>query len=148
MIEFTVIGKAEPAGSKRAFRNPKTGGMIVTDANQNAKPWQAAVAEKANETMLAHARGEGVAWDLLGGPLALGLCFFITRPKSHFGKRGLLPSAPEFPTGKPDALKLARAVEDALTGVVWRDDAQIVREEITKQYGDPARVEVTILELS
>jgi len=34
-------------------------------------------------------------------------------------------------------LKLARAVEDALTGVIWADDAQIVDEVIRKRYGRP-----------
>ena len=44
-------------------------------------------------------------------------------------------------------LKLARAVEDALTGIVWRDDAQIVDEQLSKVYGEPARVEVDVAEL-
>jgi hypothetical protein len=33
-------------------------------------------------------------------------------------------------------LKLARAAEDALTGVLWLDDSQIVDERISKAYGD------------
>lgn len=143
MISFTVIGKPEPAGSKRAFVNPKTGKAIVTDANQNAKPWQTAVATEAAAQM----NGE----PLFDGPLSLTLRFWTPRPNGHFGtgrNAGILKrSAPEFPTVRPDVLKLARAVEDALTGVVWRDDAQIVNEDITKYYGSPARCEVEIYEL-
>jgi Holliday junction resolvase RusA-like endonuclease len=43
-------------------------------------------------------------------------------------------------------LKLARAAEDALTQVIWRDDSQIVSEVLLKVYADsnPARLEVTI----
>jgi predicted short-subunit dehydrogenase-like oxidoreductase (DUF2520 family) len=41
-------------------------------------------------------------------------------------------------------LKLARGVEDALTGIVWRDDAQIVVEHLEKRYGSPARCEVRV----
>jgi Holliday junction resolvase RusA-like endonuclease len=44
-------------------------------------------------------------------------------------------------------LKLARAVEDALTGVVWRDDAEIVAEGLAKLYGTPERVEISITEV-
>lgn len=41
-------------------------------------------------------------------------------------------------------LKLARAAEDALTGILWRDDAQICDEVIRKRYGEPARVEIEV----
>ena len=41
-------------------------------------------------------------------------------------------------------LKLTRAVEDALTGLVWRDDAQVVDEVLSKRYGAPERVEVRV----
>jgi Holliday junction resolvase RusA-like endonuclease len=44
-------------------------------------------------------------------------------------------SAPEWPVARPDALKLARAAEDALTGIVWADDAQIVVERLGKVFG-------------
>jgi len=39
-----------------------------------------------------------------------------------------------------------RAVEDALKGVVYVDDAQIVSELLDKRWGEPARVEVVIID--
>ena len=45
-------------------------------------------------------------------------------------------SAPFYHTTKPDALKLARSTEDALTGIVWADDAQTAVLEISKRYAD------------
>jgi Holliday junction resolvase RusA-like endonuclease len=45
---------------------------------------------------------------------------------------------------RPDVLKLARAAEDALTGIVWRDDSQIVHETLAKVYGEPERLEVAV----
>jgi Holliday junction resolvase RusA-like endonuclease len=60
----------------------------------------------------------------------------------------LRASAPRYPTGRPDVLKLARACEDALTGVIWRDDAQIVVERLYKDWGEPARVLVEIEQLA
>ena len=38
----------------------------------------------------------------------------------------LTPSAPKYKTSKPDVGKTARAVEDALTGIAWVDDSQVV----------------------
>jgi len=45
-------------------------------------------------------------------------------------------------------LKLARGVEDALSGILYMDDAQIVSERLTKLYGSPARVEITVTVMS
>ena len=58
----------------------------------------------------------------------------------------LRPAAPKHPTTRPDVLKLARAIEDSLTGVLWHDDSQIVSEHLRKHYGEPARVVVTVQE--
>lgn len=132
MIHFTVHGLAEPAGSKRAFVNPKTGRAIVTDANTASGPWKREVTTAAVEAMNGG--------PMMNGPLKLTLAFYVPRPKGHFGKRGLRPSAPPYPAVRPDLLKLARGVEDALSGVCYRDDAQIVMERLQKLYGEPARL--------
>jgi Holliday junction resolvase RusA-like endonuclease len=142
-LSFTVLGEPAPAGSKRAFMNKHTGRISVTDASKRSKPWQAEVKSAAIEAI------DAVPLDgLLTGPLTVEFTFFKPRPKNHYGSgknSGVLKlSAPEFPTTRPDALKLARAVEDALSGVVYRDDAQIVTETLRKRYGSPARCEVSI----
>jgi Holliday junction resolvase RusA-like endonuclease len=141
-VTFTVYGQAQAAGSKRAFRHPRSGAVIVTDANKKAKPWKREVADAAATAMLAHAVTENGT--LVDGALVLTLTFYVPRPKGHYGARGLRPSAPPHPTVRPDVLKLARGVEDAMTGVVYRDDSQIVREHLSKVYGEPARVEVIV----
>jgi len=73
------------------------------------------------------------------GPVRLSAIFHMPRPKGHYrtGKHAsqLRPSAPEHPATKPDLLKLTRAIEDAMTGIVWRDDAQVVVEKLEKRYG-------------
>lgn len=137
MIAFNVFGKAEPAGSKRAF--VRNGHAQVVDANSKAKDWKSQVAA----TAASHFAGE-----LLSGPLAVQFTFFTPRPAGHFGQGRnagtLKPSAPAYPTSRPDVLKLARGVEDSLSGVIYRDDAQIVEEHLSKRYGAPARCEIRI----
>lgn len=152
-IRFTVFGDPQTAGSKKAFMlrrrdgSPVTRGngspiINITDDNSKSKGWKQQVAYAARQAY----RGE-----LLDGPVRLTLTFFRPRLGSHFGTGRnagrLKDSAPEHPTTKPDVLKLARAVEDALTKVVWGDDAQIVDERLVKAWGEPARVEVTIEQL-
>lgn len=46
-VAFTVLGKPQPAGSKRAFVNPKNGRAIVTEDNKKSKPWKQQVAVAA-----------------------------------------------------------------------------------------------------
>lgn len=137
-VAFVVYGTPAPAGSKRAVR---AGAYIrVIDANRNAAPWKQEVARAA-----LHAMGDAPRFD---GPIAVVMTFFRRRPAAHYRTNGLVkPSAPLFPTGKPDALKLARGCEDAMSGLVYRDDAQIVIETLNKRYGEPERVEITVWEL-
>jgi Holliday junction resolvase RusA-like endonuclease len=71
--------------------------------------------------------------------------FYLSRPKAHRGAKGLKPSAPHHHTTKPDTTKLLRCLEDALTNVIWRDDTQVVRQHVSKNYGDPERTEVRIV---
>ena len=141
-ITFEILGRAEPSGSKRAFVVPGTGRASVVDANPRAKSWKQEVRHAASQAYDAERHG------LLDGALRVSFVFAMTRPKSHFrtGKNAhlLRDAAPVFPVGKPDLLKLARAVEDALTGVIYRDDAQIVVEELRKEYGDTARTVVSV----
>jgi crossover junction endodeoxyribonuclease RusA len=77
----------------------------------------------------------------------LKVTFSMPRPASHFGAHGLRPRAPRWPSKKPDLSKLVRAIEDALTGVVYDDDARIVMHDITKRYaepGSPPRAEIVV----
>lgn len=139
-VAFTVHGVAAPAGSKKGFYNAKARRVIITDDSARSRPWKALVADAAVEN-IPSVNG---ARRLLQGPLKLSVTFYLPRPKGHFGARGLKPSAPIYPTVKPDVTKLLRAVEDALTGIVWRDDAQIVSQFAQKVYGEPARTEIHI----
>lgn len=133
-ISFTVFGRAAPAGSKRGFpitRHDGSTGVVLTDACRNTKAWQAMVADAAMQAY------EGLP---LRTPISLQATFVRSRPKSHFGtgrnSHLLKDSAPSYPTARPDLTKLVRAIEDACTGILWADDAQIVHQQFTKAYGD------------
>lgn len=135
-IKFFVPGIPKTAGSKRAFPIWRGKGaskkfvrsVVVDSSGQAGKDWRASVQFAARREWGDKPPSEA--------PLALYLMFQMTRPKCHFSKKGLKPSAPLHHTTKPDVLKMARAVEDALTGIIWRDDSQIVHEVLQKTYVD------------
>lgn len=133
MIRFDVVGIPAPQGSKVRTR------WGMREDNPNTRPWRATVAAEA--ALVAPA-------ELLTGPLACTARFFFPRPKAHYRTGAhageLKPGAPRFHASKPDGDKLARAVGDALSGVLIRDDACIAWWEIVKLYGQPARAEITV----
>lgn len=134
-IRFVVYGEAQPAGSKRAFVPKGWTRPVVTDANPKAKIWKEQIAREAARAL----KGEM----LPDGPVRLEVLFYRVRPKGHFTAQGVLRgSAPSHPTTKPDTTKLLRGIEDALTGIAWRDDAQVCEQLARKEFGEPARVEI------
>lgn len=51
------------------------------------------------------------------------------------------------PTVKPDTDNYYKAVSDALTGILWEDDNQIVEIHVGKWYSDQPRVEIEVEEV-
>jgi Holliday junction resolvase RusA-like endonuclease len=139
-INFFVAGKPATSGSKHAMISKSTGKLVVLADNKRQRSWQQMVASEAREAY------DGL---LLTGPVRLEVQLVFLRPKSHFKGNGedLRKGAPERPISRPDSSKCVRAIEDALTGVVWRDDSQVVEHEIAKTYGSPAGAWVKVEEL-
>lgn len=131
-IEIWVPGVPQPGGSKKGYYNPKLGRVMITEANKKSAPWRAVVSQTASEAVS----------QMLEGPLTARFDFVFPRPKGHFGSGKnasvLKKSAPLFPAVKPDATKVLRSTEDALKGILWRDDSQIVTQYVTKRYGEQA----------
>jgi Holliday junction resolvase RusA-like endonuclease len=85
------------------------------------------------------------------GPLSLRLAFYFPRPTSHFGTGKnadrLKASAPKHHTKRPDADNLAKLVKDAMNGVFYLDDAQVVRLRVKKEYSRTPRTFVMLRRL-
>jgi hypothetical protein len=147
-LSFFVEGTPQTAGSKRGFAHPTTGRVIITedskgDTGKRKRAWREDVREAARRAIAEgdSSGGLGPEWDWpTDAPLAVTFTFYRRRPKGHHGSgrnAGVVKdSAPRHPTTRPDVLKLARAAEDALTGIVWHDDAVIVDETLRKVWGE------------
>jgi len=132
-IEFFAPGIPRPGGSKKGFVNPKTGRvMIVKAGGQNEENWRQAVAYAAMRAMDGRPP--------LDGPVSLVVTFVMPRPKYHYhtAKRlagELRQDAPGYHVKAPDRTKLMRSTEDAMTGIVYRDDSQVCTGNVEKRYG-------------
>jgi Holliday junction resolvase RusA-like endonuclease len=80
----------------------------------------------------------------LDGAIDLRLCAFMPVPRSWSGRKQQAALSGEIrPTGKPDADNLLKQV-DALTGIVFRDDAQITEATVWKRYSDQPRMVIEV----
>lgn len=151
MIKLRVLGTPATAGNKTAipFRR-KDGSLGVNvregktkDAARRAAEWRATLQLHAEKAM------EGRA--LLDGPIEMLWTFTKARPAGHFKKDGSLSAegrrAGRYVTTRPDSIKLVRSVEDALTGIVWNDDAQVAHHDMRRLWGHHNVTEVTITTL-
>ena len=123
-IRLQVFGTPAPQGSKR-----HVGGGRMIEVSKKVKPWREAIADQAVR--------DGVAGLALDGALMLRVTFYLQRPKSHSGAKGIKASAPAHPDKVPDLDKLLRSTCDGLTqAALIMDDSRIVRIKARKLYAD------------
>jgi Holliday junction resolvase RusA-like endonuclease len=127
-VRFFVSGVPVPQGSMRSFAHRRTGAIVTTHKSPQVLVWRDLIAHEAAKHCVT----------LMAGPVIVECDFFLRRPKSHFGtgrNAGTLKaSAPTHVDRAPDVDKLVRACLDALTGVVFADDCQVVDLYATKAW--------------
>lgn len=123
MTSFFVPGKPATKGSFRAF--VVRGRVVVIHDNPRCKAWQKDVA-KAAKVAMAGEQPHACT-------MAVRLVFTIEQPKKTIRTQ---------PQGDID--KLTRAVFDAMTGVVYGDDDQVIRVEARKVWGSTPGVHVDV----
>jgi Holliday junction resolvase RusA-like endonuclease len=141
-VAFDVYGVAQPKGSTKAFvpyawaktavaqgRAPRA--IVVADNKAAAKGWQRLIADQAQTV---------AAGGIFLGAVTVAITFDLPRPLS-------LRRKTRHHTTAPDVDKLARTVLDALTGILYLDDKQVVELHARKRYilppaGPHARIAV------
>jgi Holliday junction resolvase RusA-like endonuclease len=140
-VSFFVPGIPAPGGSKRSMVHRHTGKIVTMEDCKRTKDWR---------SMVAIAAAEECRGDLFTGPISVNVTFQMPRPKGHYrekpGVYEVRKGAPRYPTTRPDATKLWRSTEDALKGIAWKDDSQVVRQTVWKMYGTPG-ASISIMEV-
>ena len=125
---FEVLGEPIPQGSLKAFTPKGWTRPILTSDNKRTKPWRQEVKQMAMEAMAQIVPRIGRYEKPL--PIGIECRFYFQRPKST--KKAIVDKVT-----KPDIDKLARAILDALTGIVFEDDSQVTTLVCWKGFGDP-----------
>ena len=92
----------------------------MVESSKKVKPWR-------QDVKYAALAAKPSGWDT-SVPMELSVVFLFQRPKSHYGKKGLRSTAPAYCTSAllGDIDKLLRSTNDALTGILFDDDRQVV----------------------
>ena len=122
MISFDVEGHPVTQGSMKVIN-----GRVLHSRGEALILWR---------TMVALAARRAGAFPV-PNPVEMTIEFRLARPKTV--KRNL-------PYVAPDLDKLIRAVLDALTGIAYVDDGQVVSITSSKVYGEPG-VSVSVISL-
>lgn len=135
-LSVTIPGIPAPQGSKR-----HVGNGILVESSKRLKPWRADAIAAIQEQQAKHNQPQYT------GPVHIIVIFRFPRPKSHFNKSGLKPSAPFPHITRPDLDKLLRALLDAMTqsGII-RDDSQVYNLEALKVYAERGETDLCIRE--
>lgn len=129
VITFTVYGNPIPKARARTVR-------LKNGKSHSFTPIETEIWENIIRTSALPHRPER----LLEGALALEATFYFMPPKNRPKKR-------VYPSVKPDLDNLTKSVKDALEGLIYANDSQIVEEHTRKLYDKTPRIEVVIKQI-
>ena len=138
-IIFVVPGEPQGKARPRVVRTRSGGSCAYT-------PDKTVAYEE-----LVRVRCSQACSQMLQGELCAEITAFFAIPKSASKKsREKMASGAMCPTKKPDADNIAKIILDAINGIAYHDDSQIVELRVHKEYVDcdpQPRVKVRIWEM-
>ena len=135
VIKFTVpgapVGKGRPKVSTRGGKFAK---MYTPEKTAN---YETLVALAAQQAMVGRT--------LLAGPVEVQMAILLPIPASWSKKKQAAAIAGHvYPTKKPDADNVVKAIFDGINGVVWNDDVQACDIVVRKRYAETPGVQVLV----
>jgi Holliday junction resolvase RusA-like endonuclease len=136
MVTFKL--DADPVGKQRA-RYARRGNFVQTYTPDKTRNYEALIRDAAIEAMGAS--------EPLETPVSLYLYIRVPIPKSCTKKRlEAISNGSEKPIKKPDSSNILKSVEDAMNGVVYKDDCQIINHHMTRVYSSLPGVDICVKE--
>ena len=137
MVTFEVPGDPHGKGRPKFARR---GNFVQTYTDKKTASYEDLIRFHANIAMVDLAPLESA--------VAVYIYIKLAVPKSYSKKRTeACLSGLERPTKKPDWDNVAKSICDAMNGIVYMDDTQIVDAHVTKVYAANAGVDVGVKEI-
>lgn len=139
MVKFTVPGNPQGKARAKTVRNKYTG-KVNSFTPDNTVLYENLIKESFG--IATHEQ-----W-MNKEPLKVSIVAFYPIPKNTSKKnRAQMISGKLRPTKKPDADNVAKVVCDALNGIAYYDDTQVVDLTVHKYFGEAPHVTVQIQEV-
>jgi Holliday junction resolvase RusA-like endonuclease len=138
-LAFAVAGVPQTQGSKKGIVVGKRA-IVIDDNKDLLYPWRDKVGEHARRALPAD-------WEIIDGPVFAALTFYRHRGDDHYLVDGVTLGATgkrrPYPETRPDTGKMARAVHDAMQGIVYTEDSRItddlaVKRWTERSHGEPS----------
>jgi Holliday junction resolvase RusA-like endonuclease len=138
MTTFTIPGQPQAKGRPRFARR---GAHVVAYTPAKTASYENLVKMAAAEAM----RGTQPT----ARPVALSVTLNLQVPASWSNKRRAAAYAGSIcATKKPDADNVLKGLKDGCNGIVWADDAQVVRIVLEKRYSETPCAVVNVVEVA
>lgn len=138
MAELTIMIPGEPCAQGRP-RFSTAGGFVKAYDPVKSRNYKAFV------RMIAQKEIDKQGWKYTELPLTVTITAYASIPSSKSKKfKQAAIEGIERPAKKPDTDNIFKCLTDALSGVAYKDDKQIVDARIHKWYAEVPRVEVRI----
>ena len=137
MLKFTIPGEPQGQGRPRFTRRGKHVQTYDPEKSRNYKAFVGLIAADAVKAQEWHYKEKE--------PVCVTIYAYMSVPRSkskNFRRAALGKEI--VPTKTPDLDNVYKAVTDAMSGIVYSDDKQVVAARIAKLYGEQPRVEVEV----
>ena len=140
LFTFTVPGKPQGKARARTFYDSRSNKM------SSVTPEKTVLYENLVKTCFRQRYGQGRFPD--DAYIIARIAAFFKPPKSiSKKKRAEMLEGKIWPAKKPDSDNIAKVVLDALNGIAYHDDTQIIRLSVIKAYKEEAYLSVTLMRL-
>lgn len=137
-MEITFKLEIKVMGAVRMTRNGKW-------VNKNAQRY---LAYKDEIRLQVNAYMKQNGQEMLRGPIHVDMKVYMAVPNSYSKKRkAACLNGEEYPTKKPDIDNMFKGITDALNGICYEDDKQIITVTMGKFYAEKDYTEITITEV-
>lgn len=137
-MSFKLIVPGRPMGKARARNDSRRGGHFYTPTPTEQRE------KLIGQLWMAQGRPE-----LGPGGVALKVVAAVKRPKRHYNADGTLSATGlenPWPISKPDIDNIEKLAMDALNGLAWLDDTQIVIKSSWRRWAGREEQEHTLIE--
>lgn len=133
-VRITIAG--EPTAQGRA-RISTVNGFPMAYEPAKSRDWKRYASLIASEQMKGH--------PVMDGPLTMQIHVFRQIPRSWSKKKQTMAAQGIVrPVSKPDVDNYVKSAMDALKGIVWTDDSQVVSLMAVKHYSENPRLEMCV----